>query len=84
MRRITVRMPDEVFDALRQEHVEWQKVRGPRFSLNDFCVHKFWQRTPITTWSETFTTGTNTVTMLTSTAWLVPPKEKKNARKGKA
>ena len=38
--RITVRLDDLCRDSLYSELREWQKVLGPKFSLNDMCCDK--------------------------------------------
>lgn len=63
MRRVTVRLRDEVHQRLELELVEWRKVRGPKFSLNDLCSEKLSFDLPVTQWVTTETQSTNNVTV---------------------
>lgn len=74
--RITVRVSDQVYAALIAELLEWQKLRGPRFSLNNLCEEKLSTPFPPTQWvASTGTTGTNSYIYTVSCApsWSAPP-----------
>lgn len=63
MKRLSVRLSDEVHAALTAELPEWQKLRGPRFSLNELCSQKLSTPFPPTQWVasnwDVVTTGTS-------------------------
>jgi hypothetical protein len=91
MKHLTVRLQDLVHAALSEELKEWQKLRGPRFSLNNLCEEKLSTPFPPTQWISP-TTGTisspsNYVYTVTYNPPVLPfepqKREKKNARKGK-
>ena len=57
MKRLSVRLTDQVHAALLSELPEWRKLRGPRFSLNNLCEEKLSAPVQPTQWIAT-TTGT--------------------------
>jgi hypothetical protein len=62
MKRVTVRLSDPTYGSLRTELIEWRKVRGPKFSLNELCSEKLSQQIPVTQWiGTTGTLNSNTV-----------------------
>jgi hypothetical protein len=68
MKRVTVRLDTEVHQRLQTELVEWRKIRGPKFSLNDLCSEKLSYALPPTQWvtTGTFAGTNNNVVVFTS------------------
>jgi len=65
VKRVTIRLDNQVHAFLSSELVEWRKVRGPKFSLNDLCSEKLSQPLQITTWPSIMT-GTNSSNPMTT------------------
>jgi hypothetical protein len=85
MKHLTVRLQDSVHAALSAELKDWQKLRGPKFSLNNLCEEKLSTPFPPTQWVVgTGTTGTNNYAYTVTTVPMFPSiqePEKKNAGK---
>jgi len=71
MKRLSIRLSDQVHAALAAELPEWRKLRGPRFSLNNLCEEKLSAPVTPTTWYTA--TGTNNYTLSQPFVYTVNP-----------